>query len=50
VFYLIDGMRYGVIGTSDSAPWMGLVIAGSATAAAVALCWYWFRIGYRLKP
>jgi len=50
VFYLIDGMRFGVLGTSDSSPWLGLAVAGAATAAAVALCWHWFRIGYRLKP
>ncbi len=50
VFYLIDGTRHGILGTSDSSPWLGLAVAGAATAAALALCWHWFRIGYRLKP
>ena len=50
VFYLIDGVRHGVLGTSDSSPWLGLAICSTATAAVLALCWYWFRIGYRLKP
>ncbi len=49
VFYLIDGVRYGFIGTSDSSPWLGLVVCLGATAAVVSLCWYWFKIGYRLK-
>jgi len=49
VFYLIDGVRYGVLGTSDSSPWLGLAICVAATAAVLALAWHWFRIGYRLK-
>jgi ABC-2 type transport system permease protein len=49
VFYLIDGLRYGTIGTSDSSPWLGLLICTGTTAAVLGLCWHWFRIGYRLK-
>lgn len=49
VFYLIDGVRYGMIGRSDGSPWFGLLVLCAATAAVMALCWYWFRIGYRLK-
>jgi len=49
VFYLIDGVRYGVIGTSDSSPWLGLPIVGAATVAVLGLCWHWFRTGYRMK-
>lgn len=49
VFYLIDGVRYGVIGRSDSDPWLGLAVCAAAVAAVLALCWYWFRTGYRLK-
>ncbi len=50
VFYLIDGTRYGVIGVSDSSPWLGLAVCGAATAGVLWLCWHWFRTGYRLKP
>ncbi|MEM1431917.1 MAG: ABC transporter permease [Pseudomonadota bacterium] len=50
VFYLIDGMRYGVIGTSDSSPWLGLAICTLATAVVLGLAWSWLRSGYRLKP
>ncbi|MGS4945660.1 ABC transporter permease [Meridianimarinicoccus sp. RP-17] len=49
VFYLIDGVRYGVIGASDSSPWMGLPIVGVFTVAALALCLRWFRTGFRMK-
>lgn len=49
MFYLIDGVRYGVLGVSDSSPWLGLVVCTMATAAVCTLCWWWFRRGYRLK-
>jgi ABC-2 type transport system permease protein len=49
VFYLIDGLRFGTIGASDSSPWLGLLVCTVATAAILALCWHWFRIGYRMK-
>ena len=50
VFYLIDGARYGYLGTSDSNPVAGLVIVVLTTVALSALAWRWFRIGYQLKP
>ncbi|NSX54463.1 ABC transporter permease [Parasulfitobacter algicola] len=49
IFYLIDGARYGVLGVSDSSPWLGLAVCTTTTSALVILCWYWFKRGYRLK-
>jgi len=49
VFYLIDGVRYGTLGVSDSSPWLGLAVTTVATALVLLLAWRWFRIGYRLK-
>ncbi len=50
VFYLIDGLRWSVIGVSDSAPDKGFVIVAVATLAVTAVAWAMFRTGYRLKP
>ena len=50
VFYLIDGVRYGFIGTSDSDPMLGLMVCLLSCAAVTGLCWRWFSTGYRLKP
>ena len=50
VFYLIDGARYGYLGTSDSDPVIGLTITLAVTLALSALNWVWLRRGYRLKP
>ncbi len=50
VFYLIDGARHGYLGVSDADPALGLVVSLGATLAMSALAWWWFRIGFRLKP
>lgn len=49
-FYIIDGVRFGMIGVSDSSPWIGLGVVLVAVIAVLGLCWRWLRSGYRLKP
>lgn len=49
IFYMIDGVRYGMIGVSDSAPWLGLGVCLVSAVLVLGLCWRWFRVGYRLK-
>ncbi|MEM8850209.1 MAG: ABC transporter permease [Pseudomonadota bacterium] len=49
VFYLIDGLRYSVLGVSDSSPWLGFAVVSVSTTVIVALAWWMFRTGYRLK-
>jgi len=49
IFYLIDGVRFGVLGVSDSSPWLGLSVAAATTAAITAVAWGLFKTGYRLK-
>jgi ABC-2 type transport system permease protein len=50
LFYIVDGIRYGFLGTSDVAP----AIAISVTAVLAAALFYWsvwlFRSGHKLKP
>ncbi|WP_247738648.1 ABC transporter permease [Shimia sp. R9_2] len=49
IFYLIDGTRYGVIGVSDGAPVLGLVVVATVTAALCTIAWWMLKTGYRLK-
>ncbi|TMV09769.1 multidrug ABC transporter permease [Ruegeria sediminis] len=49
VFYLIDGLRFGMIGVSDSSPWLGLAVCTGATLLVCAVTWQMLRTGYRLK-
>ena len=48
-FYIIDGVRFGMLGISDGPPLRGAVIVLGSAAAIIALCWSWLRRGYRLK-
>ena len=49
VFYMIDGVRFGMIGISDSAPWLGLAVGGVSTVAVCLAAWSMLARGYRLK-
>jgi len=48
-FYIIDGVRYGALGVSDSNPWLGLCVVAAAAAVVVFIVWRWLKSGYRLK-
>ena len=48
-FYIIDGVRFGMIGVSDSSPWLGLVVVFFSAAAVLWLNWRWLNSGFRLK-
>jgi len=48
-FYIIDGVRFGMIGVSDSSPWIGLGVVGVACVGVLAICVRWMHRGYRLK-
>ncbi|MEM8790073.1 MAG: ABC transporter permease [Pseudomonadota bacterium] len=48
-FYLIDGARYGALGTSDADPLLGFAVVTAVNLALGLLCWRWFATGYRLK-
>lgn len=49
VFWLIDGFRAGMIGWSDSAPWIGGAAIAVLDVALFALCWRLFATGWKLK-
>jgi ABC-2 type transport system permease protein len=49
IFYLIDGVRYGMLGVSDSSPVLGFAVGAGATLAVCLLAWAMFARGYRLK-
>ncbi len=48
-FYIIDGVRFGMIGVSDSSPWIGLGVVSLACVVVLAICLRWMHTGYRLK-
>lgn len=48
-FYMVDGLRYGFLGTSDSSPWLSLAVAGGFFVALALLVLHLLKIGYKLR-
>ena len=49
LFYMINGMRYGVLGVSDASPLFSLALTAVLTATAFAATVWLFQTGYRIK-
>lgn len=50
IFYLLNAIRYGFLGTSDVSVLLSLGVTGALAAAMVAWSSWLFRTGHRLKP
>jgi ABC-2 type transport system permease protein len=50
IFYLLNAVRYGFLGTSDVSVALSLAVTGGLAAAMVAWSSWLFRTGHRLKP
>lgn len=49
VLYMVEGLRFGMLGASDISPWLGLGMLGLFNAAALVVAYRWLRSGYRLR-
>ena len=50
LFYVVDAVRYGFLGTSDVTPWISLAVVGAITLLLVTWSQVLFTTGHRLKP
>ncbi len=50
IFYLLNAVRYGFLGTSDVSVALSLLVTAALAAAVVAWSAWLFRTGHRLKP
>jgi ABC-2 type transport system permease protein len=50
IFYLLNAVRYGFLGTSDISVALSLAVTGALAVAMVAWSSWLFRTGHRLKP
>lgn len=48
-FYMIDGFRYGFIGSSDADPMLGMAVMTLINVALWLICRALFKVGYKLK-
>jgi ABC-2 type transport system permease protein len=50
IFYLLNAVRYGFLGTSDASVVLSLAVTGVLAAVMVGWSSWLFRTGHRLKP
>ncbi len=48
-FYLVDGMRFGFFGISDTSPWICLAAALLGNLVCGGAAWTWLKRGYKLR-
>jgi ABC-2 type transport system permease protein len=49
VFYMVDGVRFGMLGISDAAPWSGAALLVALAVVALGGAYAMLRTGYRLR-
>jgi ABC-2 type transport system permease protein len=49
VFYMVDAVRFGLLGISDASPWAGASLLAALAAGAVGSAYALLRSGYRLR-
>jgi ABC-2 type transport system permease protein len=49
IFYMVDSLRFGMLGISDAPPWTGAALLGALAAAALAVAYGLLRSGYELR-
>jgi ABC-2 type transport system permease protein len=49
ILYMVEGLRYGIIGRSDASPWLGLGIIVVLTVAGSVGVWRMLATGYKLR-
>ena len=49
VLYMVEGLRYGIIGHASEPAWIGLLVTGGLAAAALGIAWWMLASGYKLR-
>jgi hypothetical protein len=49
VFYVVDGVRFGMLGISDASPWAGGIFLLALAVVTVAAAYRLLESGYRLR-
>lgn len=49
ILYMVEGLRYGLLGRSDVSPWIGLFALLGVTGVALGIAFAWLKSGYKLR-
>lgn len=49
VLYMVEGLRYGLLGVASTSPWVGLGVTGGLCAGCLVLAAWMLKTGYKLR-
>src|SRR6185369_8763348 len=49
VLYMVEGLRYGIVGVASSPPWLGLAVTGGFGLVAFGAAAWMLATGYKLR-
>jgi ABC-2 type transport system permease protein len=49
ILYMVEGLRYGIVGSASSSPWLGLAVTGGFGVVALAIAAWMLSTGYKLR-
>jgi ABC-2 type transport system permease protein len=49
ILYMVDGLRFGILGHSDVSPWVGVSMLLVLNAVALSAAWWCLKSGYKLR-
>ena len=49
ILYMVEGLRYGILGIASSTPWIGLAVTGGLALTTFAIVWWMLSSGYKLR-
>jgi ABC-2 type transport system permease protein len=49
ILYMVDGLRYGLLGSATTSPWIGLCLTASLLAVCAAVVAWMLSSGYKLR-
>jgi ABC-2 type transport system permease protein len=49
ILYMVEGLRFGLLGLDGTSPWIGLAITSGLAAVAGAIVWWMLASGYKLR-
>jgi ABC-2 type transport system permease protein len=49
VLYMVEGLRYGIVGEASASPWLGLAVTGLLFVVTLALAAWMLATGYKLR-
>ena len=49
ILYMVEGLRYGVLGQSSASPWLGLILTLLLTILSALVVWVMLARGYKLR-